>query len=125
MAEILLFHHAQGQTEGFLAFAGELRAAGHVVHTPDLYDGQTFTDLDDGVGYAKQVGFGTIIERGVAAAEGLPAVLVYAGFSLGVLPARCSPRRGPAPKAPYSCTASCRPPSSRLRGLTAFPFRST
>jgi len=88
MTEILLFHHAQGQTQGFLAFADELRAAGHVVHAPDLYDGNTFTDLDEGVGYAKQVGFGTIGERGRLAAEGLPNELVYAGFSLGVMPAQ-------------------------------------
>jgi dienelactone hydrolase len=88
MTEILLFHHAQGQTPGFLAFADELRAAGHVVHAPDLYDGNTFADLDDGVGYAKEVGFGTIMERGRAAAERLPNDLVYAGFSLGVLPAQ-------------------------------------
>ena len=88
MAEILLFHHAQGQTEGFNAFADELRAAGHVVHAPDLYDGNTFADLDDGVGYAKRVGFGVLLEHGVAAAEGLPAELVYAGFSLGVMPAQ-------------------------------------
>jgi dienelactone hydrolase len=88
VAEVLLFHHAYGQTRGFLAFADELRAAGHVVHTPDLYDGNTFTDLDDGIGYAKQVGFGTIRERGRLAAEGLPDGLVYAGFSLGVMPAQ-------------------------------------
>ena len=88
MTELLLFHHAQGQTDGFLAFADELRAAGHVVHTPDLYDGNTFADLDDGVGYAKQTGFGTIAERGRLAAEGLPSELVYAGFSLGVMPAQ-------------------------------------
>lgn len=88
MAEILLFHHAQGQTEGFLAFADELRAAGHTVHTPDLYDGKTFAELADGVAYAQQVGFGVIIERGAGSAEGLPAELVYAGFSLGVLPAQ-------------------------------------
>jgi dienelactone hydrolase len=88
MAEILLFHHAQGQTPGFLAFADELRAAGHVVHAPDLYDGKTFTDLDEGVGYAKEVGFGTIGERGRLAADRLPNQLVYAGFSLGVMPAQ-------------------------------------
>ena len=88
MAEILLFHHAQGQTAGFLAFADELRAAGHTVHTPDLYDGKTFAELDDGVAYAKDVGFDVILERGVASAEGLPAELVYAGFSLGVMPAQ-------------------------------------
>jgi dienelactone hydrolase len=88
MAEILLFHHAQGQTPGFLAFADELRASGHVVHTPDLYDGNTFTDLDQGVAYAKQVGFATIGERGRLAADGLPNELVYAGFSLGAMPAQ-------------------------------------
>jgi dienelactone hydrolase len=88
MTEILLFHHAQGQTRGFFAFADELRAAGHVVHAPDLYDGNTFTDLDEGVGYAKKVGFGTIAERGRLAAAELPNELVYAGFSLGVMPAQ-------------------------------------
>jgi dienelactone hydrolase len=88
MTEILLFHHAQGQTRGFLAFADELRAAGHVVHAPDLYDGNTFTDLDEGVGYAKEVGFGTIAERGRLAADGLPGELVYGGFSLGAMPAQ-------------------------------------
>jgi dienelactone hydrolase len=88
MAEILLFHHAQGQTPGFLAFADALRAAEHVVHAPDLYDGRTFTDLDEGVGFAKEVGFGTILERGRLTAEDLPDELVYAGFSLGVMPAQ-------------------------------------
>jgi dienelactone hydrolase len=88
MTEILLFHHAHGQTEGFLAFADELRAAGHVVHASDLYEGKTFAALDDGVGHAKQVGFDVVMQRGVAAADGLPAEIVYAGFSLGVMPAQ-------------------------------------
>src|ERR671935_258420 len=72
MAEVLLFHHAQGQTTGFHAFADELRAAGHTVHTPDLYDGRTFASIDEGVGYAREVGFGTILQRGEDAADGLP-----------------------------------------------------
>lgn len=88
MAEVLLYHHAQGLTAGCLAFADELRAAGHVVHTPDLYDGKTFDDLDEGVGYAREVGFGTILERGQLAAEALPNEIVYAGFSLGAMPAQ-------------------------------------
>jgi dienelactone hydrolase len=88
MAEVLLFHHAQGQTTGFHAFADELRAAGHTVHTPDLYEGKTFATLDEGVGHAQQVGFGTLLELGEASADGLPADLVYAGFSLGVMPAQ-------------------------------------
>lgn len=83
-----LFHHAQGLTAGCLSFADELRAPGHVVHAPDLYDGRTFTELAEGVAYAEQVGFDTIIERGRLAADGLPTDIVYAGFSLGVLPAQ-------------------------------------
>ena len=88
VAEVLLFHHAQGLTPGVLSFADELRAGGHVVHAPDLYDGKTFTDLNDGVGYAREVGFDTIAERGRLAAEGLPNDIVYAGFSLGAMPAQ-------------------------------------
>ncbi len=88
VAEVLLFHHAQGLTRGCLAFADRLRAAGHVVHTPDLYDGKTFADLADGIGYAKQLGFGTIEERGQLAANGLPNDIVYAGFSLGAMSAQ-------------------------------------
>ncbi len=88
MAETLLFHHAQGQTPGFLAFADELRAAGHVVHTPDLYDGKTFAELEEGVAYASEVGFETILERSCVAAESLSTELVYVGLSLGVMPAQ-------------------------------------
>src|SRR5919199_3289958 len=88
MAEVLLFHHALGQTAGFDAFSDELRRAGHTVHAPDLYEGRTFATLDEGVAYAQQVGFPEIVERGVGAADGLPNELVYAGFSLGVVPAQ-------------------------------------
>jgi dienelactone hydrolase len=88
MATVLLFHHAQGQTPGFLMFADELRAAGHTVHAPDLYDGLTFRDLREAVAYAEQVSFPEIIRRGSEAAKDLPADIVYAGFSLGVLPAQ-------------------------------------
>ncbi len=88
MAEVLLFHHAQGRTEGFNAFADELRRSGHTVHAPDLYDGRTFDTLDAGVAYAGEIGFSEVIERGVRIATGLPSALVYAGFSLGVMPAQ-------------------------------------
>jgi dienelactone hydrolase len=110
MAEILLFHHAHGQTEGFLAFADELRAAGHVVHAPDLYDGKTFAELADGVAHAGQVGFDVIIQRGAAAAEGLPTEIVYAGFSLGVLPAQMLTQTRPGALGALLLHA-CMPPS--------------
>jgi dienelactone hydrolase len=89
MAEVLLFHHAQGQTAGFHAFADELRAAGHTVNAPDLFGGRTFATIDEGMAYAKELGFpDEILARGERAAEALPNELVYAGFSLGVLPAQ-------------------------------------
>jgi dienelactone hydrolase len=89
MAEVVLFHHAQGLTPGVVAFADELRRAGHVVHTPDLFDGRTFASLEEGMRYAEEIGFpDEVIGRGVRAVEGLSAELVYAGFSLGVLPAQ-------------------------------------
>ena len=106
MAEVLLFHHAQGQTEGFHAFADELRGAGHTVHTPDLFDGRTFGSIDEGLAYVGEAGFGAILERGVSAADDLPEGLVYAGFSLGVLPAQRLAQTRPGARGAllfYSC----------------------
>lgn len=41
------------------------------------------------MGYAEQIGFpDEVIARGARAVEGLPAELVYAGSSLGVVPAQ-------------------------------------
>lgn len=98
MAELLLFHHAQGLTAGCLSFADRLRAAGHVVHAPDLYEGETFVELDEGMAYAKRVGFETIMERGRLAADGLPSEIVYAGFSLGAMPAQMLAQTRPGAK---------------------------
>src|SRR5690348_1866890 len=88
MAEVLLFHHAQGLTPGVIAFADDLRAGGHTVHTPDLFEGRTFASIDEGMAYVEGVGFEAMRERGVGVADDLPAELVYLGFSLGVLPAQ-------------------------------------
>jgi len=88
MAEILLFHHALGLTTGVVALADRLRASGHTVHTPDLYDGQTFETVATGVDHARSIGFDTLVERGAAIAAELPEALVYAGISMGVMPAQ-------------------------------------
>ena len=88
MAEVLLFHHAQGLTPGVHAFADELRAAGHTVHTPDLFDGRTFNSIEEGVAHAQEIGFEHVLERGVRAADDLPTDLVYAGMSLGEMAAQ-------------------------------------
>ena len=88
MAEVLLFHHAQGLTPGVRAFADELRGAGHIVHTADLFDGRTFQSIEEGLAYIGDVGFDDMRERGARVADDLPPALVYAGFSFGVLPAQ-------------------------------------
>lgn len=98
MAEVVLFHHAHGLTRGCSAFADELRAAGHRVHTPDLYEGKTFSELSEGVAHAEHIGFETVIERGWLAAETLPKEVVYAGLSLGVLPAQMLAQTRPGAK---------------------------
>jgi dienelactone hydrolase len=88
MTEVLLFHHAHGLTAGVRNFAARLTNAGHRVHVPDLFEGRLFDDLQDGVGYAQEVGFDTIIDRGRVVADGCSSKIVYAGFSIGVLPAQ-------------------------------------
>jgi dienelactone hydrolase len=106
MAEVLLFHHAMGQTEGFNSFADELRQAGHTVHTPDLFDGRTFGSIDEGMAFVGELGFGEIIARGDRAAEALPNELVYGGFSLGVVPAQKLAQTRPGARGAlffYSC----------------------
>lgn len=132
MAEVLLFHHAQGLTEGVVAFADRLREAGHTVHAPDLYDGRTFATLDEGVGYARDLGFGNILERGVRAADQLPSALTYAGFSLGVMPAQKLAQSRPGARGALLLEA-CLPTSEfatswpagvpvQIHGMDADPF---
>ena len=115
MTTLLLFHHAQGQTMGFLAFADELREAGHTVHAPDLYDGKTFEDLDEGVAHAgKVIGFEEILQRGTATADDLPADIAYAGFSLGVMPAQSLAQNRPGAKGALLYSAAM--PASEFGG---------
>ena len=85
MSTVLLYHHVQGLTDGVRSFADTLRESGHTVQTPDLFDGQTFGTLEEGMAYAREAGFQALGERGVAAAEGVGPDVVYAGFSFGVM----------------------------------------
>jgi dienelactone hydrolase len=98
VADVLLFHHAQGLTPGIREFAAHLADAGHRVTTPDLYDRVTFDTLAEGVAHAEQTGVDTFVERGARAAEKLPEGLIYAGFSLGVLPAQALAQTRPGAK---------------------------
>jgi dienelactone hydrolase len=106
MTEVVLFHHAQGLTPGVVAFADELRGAGHTVHTPDVFEGRTFDSLQDGIGFVRTIGFEEVADRAVRAVEDLPAELVYGGFSLGVIPAQKLAQTRPGARGAlliYSC----------------------
>ncbi len=106
MTEIVLFHHAQGLTPGVAAFADELRHAGHIVHTPDLFDGRTFDSIESGMSFVRELGFDEVMARGERAASSLPQALVYAGFSLGVVPAQMLAQTRPGAQGAllfYSC----------------------
>jgi dienelactone hydrolase len=106
MAEVVLFHHALGLTPGITAFAEDLRQAGHIVHTPDLFEGHTFNSIEAGMKFVGEIGFGEVMARGERAAQDLPANLVYAGFSLGVVPAQKLAQTRPGARGAllfYSC----------------------
>jgi dienelactone hydrolase len=88
MTDVLLYHHVQGLTDGVQSFADKLRRAGHTAHAPDMFDGRTFASIDEGMDFARNMGFGTLVERGIAAAEEVGPGAVYAGFSFGVMVAQ-------------------------------------
>ena len=132
MARVVLFHHAQGLTSGVAAFAEELRAAGHEVHTPDLFEGRTFDSIEDGMAHVGEIGFGEIVERGVGAADAIGGDLVYAGFSLGVVPAQMLAQTRPGARGAVLCY-SCVPVSEfgeawpaavpvQIHGMDGDPF---
>lgn len=85
MAEVVLFHSVLGLRLGVIAAAERLRAAGHTVHTPDLFDGEVFDDLDDGMRKEEALGYREIARRAEEAVAGLPEGLVFAGFSMGAV----------------------------------------
>ncbi|WP_267241245.1 dienelactone hydrolase family protein [Streptomyces sp. PR69] len=81
---IVLFHSVYGLRPAVHAAADRLRAAGHQVRVPDLYEGQTAESVEAGQAIKDRIGTEELLHRAIAAAaphsdEGL----VYAGFSLG------------------------------------------
>ncbi|MEW2329363.1 dienelactone hydrolase family protein [Micromonospora chersina] len=88
MADIVLFHHIQGLTDGVRALADQLRAGGHTVHTPDLFDGERPATIDDGAALTRRIGGEVLDERADRAVADLPKDLVYAGVSWGAATAQ-------------------------------------
>lgn len=88
MVTVVLFHHVMGLTDGVREFAGRLEGDGVVVHTPDLYDGEVATGLEEGFAVMKGIGEETITGRIESALTDLPPGLIYAGMSYGVMTAQ-------------------------------------
>jgi dienelactone hydrolase len=83
MAEVILFHHVAGLTDGVRSFADRLAAGGHIVHTPDLFDGETAATIEEGLALVDRIGGDVLRSRGQAALAALPDALVYGGWSYG------------------------------------------
>jgi dienelactone hydrolase len=107
VAEVVVFHHALGLTDGVRRFADGLRAAGHNVHTPDLYDGRTFPTIEEGMAHSEELGGPmVIVDSARAAVASLPGEAVYVGFSLGVLPAQSLAQTRPGARGAVLCYAA-------------------
>ena len=88
MASIVLFHSALGLTTGSKKFAETLARDGHTVHTPDLFDGETFQSLEEGVRKRDALGIPELMHRAAKAAEVAPTTSIFAGFSMGAAAAQ-------------------------------------
>lgn len=104
MAEVVVFHHALGLSDAVGRFAEALRDAGHTVHTPDLFDGRTFAQIEDGLAYSEELGGPmAVVDRARAAVDSLPSEVVYVGFSLGVLAAQSLAQTRPGARGAVLC----------------------
>lgn len=86
---IMLFHSTYGLRPAVHAAADRLRAAGHEVWTPDLFEGRTFDTVEEGMAFQEGLGKDELLKRAIlAAAPYSERGLVYAGFSLGAATAQ-------------------------------------
>jgi dienelactone hydrolase len=84
LATVVLFHSVYGLCSGVHKDAGRLRAAGHEVHTPDLFEGRTAATVEEGMELKDEIGRDELLMRAVTVTAPLSERgLVYAGYSLG------------------------------------------
>lgn len=88
MSTIILFHSALGLRLAVKDFADILRSDGHIVHTPDLFDGEVFDTLEEGIAKRDALGIPELIGRAYGAVAKLPEDVFYAGFSMGAASAQ-------------------------------------
>lgn len=114
MAEVVVYHHVQGLTEGMTAFADDLRSAGHTVHVPDMFGGRTFGSLEEGMAFAREAGFDALAQRGVDAAAAVGPGVVHVGFSFGVMVAQRLAQTSPGARGAVLVSAAV--PASEFGG---------
>lgn len=118
MTHIVLFHSGLGLTHHVLDFADLLRGGGHEVTTPDLYDGEVFDNLADGIAKRDKIGIPELSRRSSAAVEALPLEVIYMGFSLGAASAQALAFMRPRALGAVLLHA-CLPPA--MLGIEAWP----
>jgi dienelactone hydrolase len=118
MTHAVLFHSGLGLTRHVVDFADVFRADGHTLTTPDLYDGEVFDNLADGIAKRDAVGIPELSRRAAAAVEGLPPDVVYLGFSLGAASAQALAFMRPGARGAVLMHA-CLPPA--MLGIEAWP----
>jgi dienelactone hydrolase len=82
MATVLLLHSVRGLLDVEREAAERLRSAGHEVFTPDLYDGEIASTLEEGLAIEERL-WPETLRRAERAAERLSAETVLAGLSMG------------------------------------------
>lgn len=119
MAEIVLFHSILGPRPAVAEAAETLRVAGHVVHTPDLFDGEPALDSYEAAAERLgRIGVPSVVARARAAAEPFGPNLVYAGFSLGAALAAGLAGRRPGARGALLLSGAPNPASI---GVTGWP----
>lgn len=118
MTHVTLFHSGLGLTQHVLDFADVLRADGHEVTTPDLYDGEVFDNFAEGIAKRDAIGIPELSRRAAAAVEILSLDQVYMGFSLGATAAQSLAFTRPGALGAVLMHA-CLPPA--MLGIEAWP----
>lgn len=83
MANMILFHSVLGLRPIERHLAERLRACGHAVALPDLYQGAATDDLDEGFAIKARIGWDAICLKAREALASTPGDAVLAGISMG------------------------------------------
>ena len=84
MTTVVLFHSVLGLRQGEIDAAERLRADGHEVRVPDLFEGRVFDTYEPAMAFSDALGVERPCELGLAAVANLSDGFVVGGFSQGI-----------------------------------------